>query len=83
MGAGIRVFSADQKRLGNLLTEIATGPGPTAKDLQIKPEAAIREKWDRVLPAELRVRSYISAQLDQAGAQTLARALVRASDYGE
>ena len=43
-GAAIRVFSADQKRLGDLLTEIATGPGPTATDLQIKPEAAIRGK---------------------------------------
>jgi ATP-dependent Lhr-like helicase len=82
-GAAIRVFSADQKRLGDLLTEIANGPAPTAKDLQIKPEAAIREKWDWVLPAELRVRSYISAQLDQAGAQSLARVLVQASDYGE
>jgi ATP-dependent Lhr-like helicase len=82
-GAAIRVFSADQKRLGDLLTEIATGPGPTAKDLQIKPEAAIREKWDWVLPAELRVRSYISAQLDKAGAQTLARTLIQASDHDE
>lgn len=80
-GAAIRVFSADQQRLAMLLTEIATGPSPNARDLQIKPEAAIREKWDWVLPTELRIRSYISAQLDTAGAQRLARTLIQAPDH--
>lgn len=77
-GAAIRVFSADQERLAASLREIATGPVPTAEDLQIKPEAAIREKWDWVLPVELRVRSYISAQLDTEGAQAVSRALIEA-----
>ena len=76
-GAAIRVFSTDQQRLVTLLKEIAAGPVPTAQDLQIKPEAAIREKWDWVLPAELCLRSYVSSRLDVAGAQHLAGSLFR------
>ncbi len=83
-GAAIRVFSADQKRLGDLLTEIATGPGPTAKDLQIKPGGRYSARNGiGYCQQELRVRSYISAQLDTAGAQTLARTLIQASDHSE
>ncbi len=74
-GAAIRAFSTDQQRLAALLREIATGPVPTVNDLQIKPENALREKWNWVLPAQLRLRSYTSSQLDVAGVQNLARAL--------
>lgn len=54
----------DQQRLAISLREIANRQVPTAEELQIKPETALREKWDWVLPIELRVRSYISARLD-------------------
>lgn len=66
-GAAIRAFSTDQQRLAALLRKIATGPVPTVNDLQIKPENALREKWDWVLPAQLRLRSYTSSWLDVAG----------------
>lgn len=79
-GAVVRVFSADQQRLVALLCEIANGAIPTVQDFQIKPESAIREKWDWVLPVALRLRSYISAQLDAEGAQNLARELLVAPD---
>lgn len=82
-GAAIRVFASDQQRLAISLREIANGQVPTAEDLQIKPEAALREKWDWVLPIELRVRSYISARLDTEGARALSRALLEAFDRGE
>jgi ATP-dependent Lhr-like helicase len=74
-GAAIRIFSTDQQRLTTLLSEIASGATPTADDLHIKPEQAIREKWDWILPAELRLRSYVSSQLDLGGAQKLALTL--------
>ena len=79
-GAAIRIFSTDQQRLITFLCEIASGAIPTADDLHIKPEQAIREKWDWILPAELRLRSYVSSQLDLGGAQKLALALSSASD---
>jgi hypothetical protein len=53
---------------------------PRANDLQIKPDQAIREKWDWALPPELRLRSYVSARLDLQGAQHLAQAMYQASD---
>ena len=74
-GAVIRIFSTDQQRLTTLLSEIASGATPTADDLHIKPEQAIREKWDWILPAELRLRSYVSSQFDLGGAQKLALTL--------
>ena len=77
-GAAIRIFSTDQERLITLLSEIASGASPRADDLHIKPEQAIREKWDWTLPAELRLRSYVSAQLDLGGAQQLAMTLSQA-----
>jgi ATP-dependent Lhr-like helicase len=74
-GAVLRVFTADQKRLVNLLQELASGPPFTVLDLKINPANVIREKWDWALPEDLRVRSYASAQLDLHGAQELAHAL--------
>ena len=71
-GAAIGIFSMDQQRLITLLSEIASGATPRANDLDIKPEQAIGEKWDWILPAELRLRSYVSSQLDLGGAQKLA-----------
>jgi ATP-dependent helicase Lhr and Lhr-like helicase len=79
-GAAIRIFSTDQQRLVTLLSEIASGSIPGVNDLQIKPEQAIREKWDWVLPSELRLRSYVSARLDTLGVQRLALALAEAPD---
>lgn len=79
-GAAIRVFSTDQTRFLTVLDEIGKGSAPGAKDLQIKPENAIREKWDWSLPAELRLRSYISSHLDIAEAQNLARAISNPHD---
>lgn len=79
-GAAIRIFSTDQQRLAALLSEIAGGSIPGVNDLQIKPEQAIREKWDWVLPPELRLRSYISSRLDTLGALQLALALSQAPD---
>jgi ATP-dependent helicase Lhr and Lhr-like helicase len=79
-GAVVRVFSTDQQRLIALLCEIANGAVPTVQDFHIKPESAIREKWDWVLPVALRLRSYISAQLDAVGAQNLARELLQVPD---
>jgi ATP-dependent Lhr-like helicase len=79
-GAAIRVFSTDQARFLTVLGEIGNGSVPEAKDLQIKPENAIREKWDWALPAELRLRSYISSHLDMTGAQNLARAILNTPD---
>lgn len=79
-GAAIRIFSTDQKQLLALLGDIARGSNPTADDLRLRPEHVIREKWDWVLPAELRLRSYVSAQLDLVGAQQLAVALSQASE---
>jgi ATP-dependent Lhr-like helicase len=79
-GAAIRIFSTDQQRLMALLSEIASGSIPGVNDLQIDPEQAIREKWDWVLPPELRLRSYVSARLDTLGVQQLALALSEAPD---
>ncbi len=79
-GAAIRIFSTEQQRLVSLLSEIASESAPTINDLQIKPELAIREKWDWVLPPELRLRSYVSAQLDTLGARQLALEMSQAPD---
>lgn len=77
-GAAIRVFSTDQQQLVNLLGEIGPGTTLIPDDLHIKPEQAIREKWDWTLPVELRIRSYVSAHLDLSGAHQLAIALSNA-----
>lgn len=79
-GVAIRIFSTDQQRLSAVLSDIASGSDPTADDLHLQPEHVIREKWDWVLPAELSLRSYVSAQLDLAGARQMAVALSQASD---
>jgi hypothetical protein len=71
-GAAMRISSTDQQSLLRSLQEIGSGPAPTIFDLKIKPEHAIREKWDWVLPEGLRLRSFASAQLDLLGAQRLA-----------
>lgn len=81
-GAAIRIFSTDQQRLITLLSEIASRATPRANDLHIKPEQAIREKWDWILPAELRLRSYVSSQLDLGGAQKLALTLSQVPGAG-
>jgi ATP-dependent Lhr-like helicase len=79
-GAAMRISSTDQQQLGMLLQQIGMGSTPTVFDLKIKPEHAIREKWDWVLPEGLRLRSFTSAQLDLLGAQRLALALSQQSD---
>lgn len=75
-GLAIRVSSADQGRVNTVLQEIATGPDPTLFDLGLKPEHAIREKWDWALPDDLRLRSFASKNLDLHGARELAQNLL-------
>lgn len=77
-GVAMRISSIDQQHLQRLLREIGAGPVPTIFDLKIKPEHAVREKWDWVLPGDLRLRSFVSAQLDLLGAQKLALNLSQA-----
>jgi ATP-dependent Lhr-like helicase len=79
-GAAMRVFSMDQQQLSTLLQQIGNGPAPTIFDLKMKPEHAIREKWDWALPEDLRLRSFASAQLNLLGAQRLALTLSQKSD---
>jgi ATP-dependent Lhr-like helicase len=79
-GVAMRTYSTDLKRLVALLGQIGSGPVPGLSDLKIRPEHAIREKWDWALPDELRLRSYASAQLDLPGAQQLADELSRPPD---
>jgi hypothetical protein len=50
---------------------------PVPSDLTLKPELTIVEKWDWVLPDQLRLLSYSSSRLDLAGAQHLAATLVK------
>jgi ATP-dependent Lhr-like helicase len=71
-GVAMRISSTDHQRLLRSLQEIGTGPVPTIFDLKVKPEHAIREKWDWVLPEGLLLRSFASAQLDLLGARRLA-----------
>lgn len=78
-GAAVRVFSTDQQRLATLLQQIGSGPAPTILDLKIKPDHAIREKWDWALPEGILLRSFASAQLDLLGGQRLARTLLQES----
>lgn len=77
-GVVIRIFSTDQQSLIAILSEIGSGATPTASDFHLKPDHVIREKWDWALPADLRLRSYVSSQLDPAGARELALSLCRA-----
>ncbi len=77
-GAAIRVFSPDQEQLVAILCEIANA-APKIDDLHIKPEHAIREKWDWILPSELRIRSYASSRLRIVEVQDLAQALCESS----
>ena len=79
-GAAMRIFSRDQQRLVTLLQQIGNEPPPTIFDLKIKPEHAIREKWDWSLPNDLRLRSFASSQLDLLGARRLAMMLSQVSD---
>jgi ATP-dependent Lhr-like helicase len=79
-GAALRVSSTDQERLLRSLQEIGGGPLPSVTDLNIKPQDTIREKWDWALPEELRLRSFVSAQLDLVGAQRLALTFSQMSD---
>ncbi|MDX6463875.1 MAG: ATP-dependent helicase Lhr and Lhr-like helicase [Acidobacteriaceae bacterium] len=79
-GAALRVSSTDQKRLLRSLQEIGGGPLPSVTDLNIKPRDTIREKWDWALPEDLRLRSFVSAQLDLLGAQRLALTFSQMSD---
>jgi ATP-dependent helicase Lhr and Lhr-like helicase len=72
-GAAMRVFSNDEQRLLGLLRQIASGPPPAVDDLKINPAHVNREKWDWALPENLRLRSFVSVQLDLQGAQQLAR----------
>lgn len=76
-GVALRVSSADINQVGRVLTEIAQGPTPTVNDLKLKPEHAIKEKWDWVLPDELLLASFASSEIDLAGAQNAATELVR------
>ena len=76
----MRIFSRDQQRLVTLLQQIGYEPPPTIFDLKIKPEHAIREKWDWSLPNDLRLRSFASSQLDLLGARRLAMMLSQVSD---
>jgi ATP-dependent Lhr-like helicase len=71
-GVALHIFSKDQQHLFRSLREIGEGPMPTIFDLKIKSEHAIREKWDWVLPEEMRLRSFASSELDLPGAQRLA-----------
>jgi ATP-dependent Lhr-like helicase len=75
-GVALRVCTADIKRVEGALHEISTGPTPTVGDLRLKPEHLLREKWDWVLPDELRLLSFASSHLDLQAAQALARELV-------
>ncbi len=79
-GAAMRIFSTDQQQLVTLLQQIGKEPPPTIFDLKIKPEHAIREKWDWSLPNVLRLRSFASSQLDLLGARRLAMMLSQVSD---
>jgi ATP-dependent Lhr-like helicase len=74
-GVAMRISSTDHQHLLRSLKEIGTGPVPTIFDLKVKPEHAIREKWDWVLPEGLLLRSFASAQLDLLGARRLALTL--------
>ena len=71
-GVAMRISSTDHQHLLRSLQEIGAGPVPTIFDLRVKPEHAIREKWDWVLPEGLLLRSFASAQLDLLGARRLA-----------
>jgi ATP-dependent Lhr-like helicase len=79
-GVAMRISSTDQQRILRSLQEIGSGQLPTIFDVKIKPEHAIREKWDWVLPEGLRLRSFASAELDLLGAQRLAQTLSQTSD---
>jgi ATP-dependent Lhr-like helicase len=79
-GAAIRISLTDQQRLLRSLQEIGSGPAPRVFDLKIKPQDTIPEKWDWALPEDLRLRSFVSAQLDLLGAQRLALTLSQMSD---
>jgi ATP-dependent Lhr-like helicase len=71
-GVAMRISSTDHQHLLRSLQEIGTGQVPTIFDLKVKPEHAIREKWDWVLPEGLLLRSFASPQLDLRGARRLA-----------
>lgn len=75
-GVALRVFSTDIKRVEGVLSQISKGPTPTVADLHLKPEHVIREKWDWVLPDELRLLSFASSHLDLEAAQMLATDLL-------
>jgi ATP-dependent Lhr-like helicase len=74
-GVAIRVSSMDTDRLIAVLQEIAASPVPSIDDLKIDPKNVIREKWDWALPNDLRVRSFVSSELDLRGARDLAASL--------
>ena len=77
-GVAIRISSTDQQRLLKSLQEIGSGPVPSVADLKIKPQDAIREKWDWALPEDLD-DVVTSAQLDLLGGQRWALGLFQAS----
>lgn len=77
-GVALRVSTVDIKRVEGALHEISTGPTPTVGDLRLKPEHVLREKWDWVLPDELRLLSFTSSHLDLQAAQALATDLLSA-----
>ncbi|WP_197414110.1 DEAD/DEAH box helicase [Terracidiphilus gabretensis] len=74
-GVAIRVSSTDNQRLIAVLRAIGEGSPPSIDDLKIEPDHAIREKWDWALPEGLRLRSFVSAELDLKGAHELAARL--------
>ena len=78
-GVALRISSADINQVERALAEIAEGPTPTVNNLKLKPEHAIKEKWDWVLPDDLLLASFVSSEIDLFGAQSAATELIRQS----
>lgn len=79
-GVVVRVASSDEDRIVRALKGIAEESCAPASALRLKSEATIKEKWDWALPADLRLRSYTSSELDLEGACKLCR-LLSESEY--
>jgi ATP-dependent Lhr-like helicase len=75
-GITLRVSSSKIEQIKDQLCEIAKGPPLTVADLKLKPEHAIREKWDWALPNEILLHSFASSRLDLSGAKVLAADIV-------
>ena len=82
-GVGLRVHSADTKRLDAVLRQIAGLPTITPEDLRLKPQQTYREKWDWVIPESLRLRSFASQVLDLEGIKATVITLLGRGEFVE